>query len=265
MITTVTRDAWVRTAARNNAEWCDAMCRSHGLPGAFGDRAWTSARRTPMLYPDAVTLAADASQRDVVDGIDTSAPGCSVKDSFASLDLADDGFEVLFEAEWLYRPATLAAPMAPRGVEWTRVLHAQELTAWATAWDGGQGLTGLFRPELLADPATSVLAGYDGDGRVVAGAVASKGRDAVGVSNLFSAADGAGDGSDGEGLDGAWAGCLAAVAHRWPGVPVVGYEQGEDLDAAVRQGCVPVGPLRVWLASGGDQAASSKEREAADA
>jgi hypothetical protein len=25
----------VRTAARNNAEWCDAFCRTHGVRGRF--------------------------------------------------------------------------------------------------------------------------------------------------------------------------------------------------------------------------------------
>jgi hypothetical protein len=259
VITAMDKDAWVRAAARNNADWCDTMCRAHGLPGAFGERAWTSARRTPPLYPDAVTLAADVSARDLLGEIDTGAAGCSVKDSFASLDLRAEGFEVLFEAEWLYRPAGLAAPVTPRGTEWVRLRTAEELRCWEAAWDGGQGLTGLFRPELLADGTTSVLAGYDGGGRLVAGAVASRSAEVTGISNLFSVDGGPVDGPD-RGLDRAWAGCLAAVARWWPGVPVVGYEQGEDLAAAVRQGCVPVGPLRVWLGSGprvADQAASS--------
>ncbi|AVZ72896.1 hypothetical protein SLUN_12565 [Streptomyces lunaelactis] len=248
MITATDRHAWVRTAARNNAEWCEAMCRAHGLPGAFGDRAWTSEWRTPPLYPDAVTLAADATAWEVLADIDTRAPGCSVKDSFASMDLARDGFEVLFEAEWLHRPAGLAAPVPPPGIEWARLRTPGELAAWEAVWGGGQGLSGLFRAELLALNTTSVLAGYDTGGRVVAGAVASRSRSgaAVGISNLFASDDD---------LDGAWAGCLAAVAHWWPGEPVVGYEHGEDLAAAMRQGCVPVGPLRVWLASASEPVA----------
>ncbi|MET9536594.1 hypothetical protein ABZY16_03640 [Streptomyces sp. NPDC006553] len=42
-------------AVRNNAEWCQAMCAAHGHPGTFGARAWTSTRRTPLSYPDAVS------------------------------------------------------------------------------------------------------------------------------------------------------------------------------------------------------------------
>jgi hypothetical protein len=46
----------VRIAARNNAGWCDAFCRTRGVVGHFGEDAWSSAERTPPLYPDAVTL-----------------------------------------------------------------------------------------------------------------------------------------------------------------------------------------------------------------
>lgn len=61
----------------------------------------------------------------------------------------------------------------------------------------------------------------------------------VGLSNLFAA-----DEAD---TDTAWAGALNAIAARWPELPVVGYESGDDLDAAVRAGFTPIGPLRVWL------------------
>ncbi|WP_439376618.1 hypothetical protein [Amycolatopsis lexingtonensis] len=76
-----------------NASWCDLVCG-----GRFGPRAWTSPTRTPEYYPDAVTLTPDATAADVLPYIDGSA-GCSVKDSFATLDLP--GFSVLFEATWL--------------------------------------------------------------------------------------------------------------------------------------------------------------------
>ncbi|MEU7784294.1 hypothetical protein [Amycolatopsis sp. NPDC049159] len=76
-----------------NASWCDLVCG-----GQFRPRAWTSPTRTRAYYPDAVTLTRDATAADVLPYIDDSA-GCSVKDSFATLDLP--GFSVLFEATWL--------------------------------------------------------------------------------------------------------------------------------------------------------------------
>ncbi|MFJ4848607.1 MULTISPECIES: hypothetical protein [unclassified Streptomyces] len=225
-----------RAAARNNAEWCASMCRSHGLAGEFGSQAWAVPSRPPRYYPDAVTLVRGADAAALVDRIDTAAPGACVKDSFADLDLTGAGFKVLFEAQWIHRPAS--APHTAPDLAWDVVGSPDTLRAWALAWDDGDGDADLFRPELLDDPATSVLAGRSADGRVAAGAVASRNGHVVGVSNVF-AVDG--------GADRAWPVVLDAVHRLFPALPVVGYEHGADLDAAVRHGFEAVGPLRVWL------------------
>ncbi len=34
-------------AAANNASWCDAMCRTHGIGTQFAGDAWTSSTRSP--------------------------------------------------------------------------------------------------------------------------------------------------------------------------------------------------------------------------
>ncbi|MFG2722456.1 hypothetical protein ACGFW5_29810 [Streptomyces sp. NPDC048416] len=224
-----------REAARNNAAWCAALCRAHGISGEWGPHAWTSPRRTPLLYPDAVTLTPQASARDVLGRIDLAAPGASVKDSFAALDLTGDGFDVLFDARWIHRPAPEAVTES-----WQLVRGAAELTAWERAWSRG-GSEGLFPPGLLAAPGHTFLVDRDDEGRVRAGAVASRSGEVVGISNLHA--------PDGD-LDAAWAGCLTTVARAWPGRAVVGYESGDDLAAALRAGFTAVGPLRVWLRRG---------------
>ncbi|WP_234327701.1 hypothetical protein [Streptomyces sp. NRRL F-2664] len=242
MITDGTRAALSRRAALNNAGWCDAVCRAHGLsPQYDGEHLWTSAVRTPPLYPDAVTLDAGVAAPSVLRSLDTGSPGCSVKDSFAALDLAGAGFEVLFEAQWIHRPAGATVPAAdPSAPQWSEVRDAPELAAWEAAWSGGES-TGLFPPSLLGG-GTDFLAGRAG-GRIVAGAVAHTAAGVVGVSNLFARS-----GSD---PDAAWAGALSAIAARRPGLPVVGYEHGPDLDAALRHGFTATGPLRVWLRTAG--------------
>lgn len=65
-------------------------------------RLWRTTRRSPDGYPDAVTLASDVSEREVLAEIDVSA-GCSVTDSFADLDLSAQQFHVLFDANWIHR------------------------------------------------------------------------------------------------------------------------------------------------------------------
>lgn len=235
---TETKRFLVEAAARNNAEWCAVMSRSHGVGGEFGRQAWSAPVRTPPYYPDAVTLVPGADEAALLARIDTGAPGACVKDSFADLDLARAGFRVLFDAQWIHRPA--GAPAAAPDPAWEAVRSPGALRAWALAWGGGAGDEDLFRPELLDDPATFVLAGRSADGHVVAGAVASRSDRVVGITNVF-AREGGGDA--------VWPAVLNAVHGLFPGLPVVGYEHGEDLDAAIRHGFETIGPLRIWLRS----------------
>ncbi|MEV5970882.1 hypothetical protein [Streptomyces sp. NPDC051921] len=211
------------------------MCRAHGLPGSFGARAWTNPRRTPLYYPDAVTLTADADAEDLLDAVDRSAPGASVKDSYARLDLAAAGFSMLFEAQWIHRPAGL--PVGGEAAGFRPVTTPAALAAWALAWSGGDDEdAAVFLPALLADPTTTIVAGHAADGRILGGAVLTGTAGVTGVSNLFTVGD--------VPASYAWSGALAAAA---PGLPVVGYESGDDLDAALAEGFEPIGALRVWL------------------
>ncbi|MEV7327930.1 hypothetical protein [Micromonospora sp. NPDC093244] len=211
-------------AARDNANWCAALCASHGSAGRIDADAWSVPRRSPQWYPDAVTLRPGVDPDALLDRIEGGA-GASVKDSFADLDLSGHGFEVLFDAQWIHRPPA----DGPAGTPLAPVDTAQRLAAWAAAHGGGE----LFRPRLLTNPRVRVLARYDERGAVTGGAVVS-GEGVVGVSNVFTRT---GDPAD------IWRGVLATL----PGVALVGYESGMDLALAVEAGFAPLGPLRVWL------------------
>lgn len=231
----------VITAAQNNAEWCDIVCRTHGIIGAFHPHIWASRRRTPRYYPDAVTLDADATGEHVLDVVDSATPGCSIKDSFARLNLLPSGFRILFEGDWIRR-APEQPFLASSDIRWGRVRDAGALPDWEAAWSGGGATTELFRPALLDHAAVVVLGGYVRD-RLVAGAILNRSKGAVGVSNLFTTL---GD------LDDAWAGCLAAVAGAFPTLPIIGYESGDALTAAHENGFTSIGHLRVWIKEDGE-------------
>lgn len=69
------------------------------------------------------------------------------------------------------------------------------------------------------------------------GASANRSESVVGLSNLFAVTE----------VDRVWAGAIATISARFPGLPLVGYEHGSDLEVARRAGFRSVGRLRVWL------------------
>lgn len=215
-------------AVRENATWCDLVCRLHRFTPEGDARLWWSARRTPDLFPDAVTLVPDLPVLDVLGRIADS-PGASVKDSFATLDLTDQGWTVRFEATWIARPPGVGAD-ADVAVTFTVVREKLLFAAWCRACGGPEGVlpAGLRRA-----PGVTVL-GRDGDGAPPAGAILHRteigGTPVVGLWNAF------GDGPA----------VAAAASDRFPDSWVVGYEVGAELERALAAGFVAVGPLRVW-------------------
>jgi hypothetical protein len=218
---------WVAMAAADNARWCESVCRAHGLAGRFSPGAWTSSVRTPPFYPDAVTLDPAVQAADILGAIDTSA-GCSVKDSFANLDLSDAGFEVLFDASWIHRDPTDPGRSVAGVPTWTRATDPADLAGIDFVVD--------FPPELLADQTVTVLGARVGE-RWTDAVILTRRDAVVGLSNLVV----------GDDPERAWAGAVTAIDSMFPGKSIVGYEHGEDLEHAVQQGFTPIGPLRVWL------------------
>jgi hypothetical protein len=220
---------WVELAARNNAEWCDAVCAAHGLFGSFHDHVWACGERTPPLHPDAVTLDASATATDVLAHVDNSSPGCSVKDSFSALDLAPAGFRVLFDATWIARKHI--GGDGPPSDGWSRVSNAHELARWRSVSDRDLGDELLDRDDIV------ILARHrSGNEECVAGAVLNWSESAIGISNVF-----------GPDLDSVWSACVDYADHCFSDMPIVGYEAGAPLAAALRHGFEEIGHLRVWV------------------
>lgn len=233
----------IELAAFNNALWCDAVCRSHGGITEMTEHVWFNRVNSPPFYPnvDTLTQAGVSAQMDAIQELLAAnlTDGWGVKDSFCTLDLAPLGFRLLFEAEWLWRPADFPAPS---GEPWTIIQTPEALRSWEAAWRGPDDPPlNLFLPALLENPDIAFLAAFR-DGQIVAGAVANRTGDVVGLSNVFT--------PPGEKVP-FWAGTIAAVHHKFPDLPLVGYESGEELALAQSLGFETLGPLRVWLSKVG--------------
>ena len=215
-------------AVREYATWCDLLCRLHRFAQAGDARLWWSARRTPDLVPDAITLVADLPVLDVLGRIDDS-PGASVLDAFAALDLADQGWTADPDAFWIARPPGAAAERATTP-SFAVVRERFVFTAWCRAAGGPDGAvpTGLRRASGVTVLGREGTAGFT-DGAIVH-RTAIGGTSVAGVWHAF----------------GAWGHVAAAAAHRHPEAWLVGYASGPDLATARAAGFSAVGPLRAW-------------------
>ena len=235
-------------AARNNAIWCDTVCRAHGIPGEFHAQLWLSRQPVPRFYPNAVTfanpVAGSAQLAHMQQLLGESLPASAgVKDSFCTLELAPLGFQKLFEATWLWRESRPQLDRAVAQVDWFRVRDADELGEWELAWNGRSAgelavpPVRVFPPALLADPNIVFIAALMNK-RIVAGAIANRTDDVVGLSNVFAPDNAAAR---------FWPGCVGAAMDAFVGLPLVGYESGGELAIARSLGFEAVGPLRVWV------------------
>jgi hypothetical protein len=239
----------VEQAARNNAIWCDTMCRAHGAPGEFHEAAWLNRHIVPRFYPNLVTLSnqrhSAAQLAHTQDLVASSLPGhWSVKDSFCELDLDALSFRLLFEASWLWRAPSIAMPNGhDHEIQWGRLQARSELAKWETAWSSSSVDNSstqqprLFLSSLLADPDIAFVAAYKSD-EIIAGAIANRTDNVIGLSNVFAPP---------EDRVSFWVGCIATAQDSFSRLPLVGYEGGPELALAEAVGFERLQTLRVWI------------------
>lgn len=183
---------------------------------------WVNAAEVPRFYPNAVTLTpaeADRAEQLATTEIllKSNLPGrWAVKDSFNALDLSRRGFDVLLEASWIR--AALPIGEATAGIEWRRETESST-------------------PLPFADENFAMFTGRRGFA-VVAGGMLYRSDGVVGVTNVVAeAAD----------TVSVWRSLIVLAAQTFPRLPVVGYEAGAELAAALDAGFELGDPLKVWV------------------
>ena len=178
----------------------------------------------PRFYPNVVTLqpgkAVLAEQRETIDLLlRSNLPGrWAVKDSFRALDLSRQGFEVLFEARWIRNTMPLPDPSSD--------------IVWQRETKGAAGLP-------FDDPDFAMFTGRRGF-QIVAGGMFYRAQGVVGLSNVVA------DATDARAV---WRALALLAAQTFPRLPLVGYESGNELEAARDAGYEIDDRLRVWVKS----------------
>jgi len=235
-------------AVLNNVQWYEAVFAAHGLPFETNPLVWLSHQTPPPFHSNLVVLSKHATQGQVEAFTHQIArtprpDGWSMKDSYACLDLVPLGFSQVFEANWIWMDAPAVGVLdATSSVVWSRVSNATGLLEWEAAWAGdatdlpAPGKRRQFPEQLLLDRRHAFLVGK-AKGEVVGGGILNQSPGAVGISNVFSQPIVA---------PVVWPELVRCAAQEFPGVPLVGYERGADLEAAQQVGFAPIGALRVW-------------------
>src|SRR5207244_652673 len=131
------------------------------------------------------------------------------------------GFEVLQEANWIRKPLPKAGAMVS-GLAWERVRS------------GGDDA---FPNALFSDDNFAMFSARR-DGSLVAGGAFYRADGVVGLSNVVAECDDE---------PAVWRDLASLAATTFPGLPLVGYESGDELEAAHKAGFEIGDPLRVWV------------------
>lgn len=232
-------DARALLAAANNADLYGLVFEAHGLGYRREAAVFVSEEDPPPYYGNMLTLQPDASAAQLAEAraLRRARGSVGVKDGFRRLDLSAEGFDLLFEATWVWAPAERLQGSGG----WERVRDAEALTAWEDAWQaaGSPADRRVFPSSLLSERRIAFLGrpGHDG---YDAGCIVNRSDGCIGLSNVFGAP------ADTE-VHAAAAGAAAELAE---GLPVVGYDDGAALEALIGCGFEAVGDLRVWVAGG---------------
>ncbi|HEV2797401.1 MAG TPA: hypothetical protein VGV65_07240 [Nocardioides sp.] len=223
------QDEHLGQAVDASRAWYQDIHALHGVSTVVRRGVWQSQGPPPPWHSGVMTLDRNVPVSEVLAAV-VDRPSVGVADSFASLDLAEHGFTLLFEAHWL-RLDTGRAPAASVVPDhWSRVTSSGQLATWSDLHDYAGVLT-----DALNHPRFEILARHRGP-EMIAGAVLHDAGDSIGLSNIWSLEDVAGD----------IASVLAIARTAHPGRPVTTYARGEELDILVGNGFQVLGPHRVW-------------------
>jgi hypothetical protein len=222
-------DSLLQSAIRNNVNWCKKVSELHGGIHLTKGNVWGLTTQAPKFYPDLITTDQTVTTQEVVEFIGNREI-LSIKDSFSNIDMSFLGYKILFEAEWICHEAV--SVLVSNSNDWKTIQTEEEVVNWTTAC----GLEGIITADLLRD--SEVVIFGKGDLNEEKGFIVNQAAKVIGVSNVFSQNPKSHE---------HWSEIPQIASTIFPRLPLVGYEHGEDLKAALQIGWKSMGPLRVWI------------------
>jgi hypothetical protein len=225
----------VELAARDNAHVYQRVCGAHGCETLVKESHLICLGQPPRFFSQAVAL-----QPGVGEVIAKEVSG-GFKDSFFDIEPDCEVYEQLFEASWIH-----LSSREPSGLvlEWRQAQNPDQLDEWESGWAEGDDEAAhhprQFPFSLLEVGDFAFHSAWQG-GEMVAGLIFNRSESVVGCSNLWVKAGW---------LEAVWRDLPSYAAHTHPGIDVVGYERGVDLEFALQAGFEVIGPLRVWVPKG---------------
>jgi hypothetical protein len=225
-------------AANNNADLYQAMFASHALRFERTPYAFVGHDGPPPYYSNLTVLVPGCSTQ-VTSHLRHLAREFSgsigLKDSFCDLELRTYGFDVLFDASWIWH-ANAASTVA---TDWIVVRSSRDLEKWEEAWklSGSPTEVRMFRDAMLQRPEIFFLGKSNGES-FEAGCIANVSSGCIGISNVFSISGGSDTFQE----------ATDSVASISRGFPIVGYMSSGGLDVARRAGYEATGDLRILMA-----------------
>ncbi len=117
----------LRVAVDDNIAWCSRVCSAHGSNEMRSAGAWANLAVSPSFYPNIITSGYGV--RDEIEKLvpkvrlSNQARRWGIKDSFADLDLAEQGFEPIVTGSWY----GAVVSSGPSSVGWKAVASPAEL------------------------------------------------------------------------------------------------------------------------------------------
>lgn len=225
------------SGAKNNADWYEALFSAHGLRYRRLSFAFIAEDVPPPYYSKLTVLSPNENEKILpelaslareFDGV------LDVKDSFCQLDLDQNAFETLFDASWVWRGPCQAC--LPAG--WKKLSNPNDLLMWEESWkwNGSPTDQSVFPESLLTREDVNFF-GLKASDRFVAGCIANRSTDCIGLSNVFAE-------TPSETFHAQAADAAASINNE---LPVVGYESGDELVLAHQAKFDTVGQLRVLV------------------